>query len=85
MHAHLPEGHEQPAYSKSNPVDSNQHPVNPQGKFVKATVAVSQPLPTMSRVHDVILTRSNGATLHIQQLQRDDMLKLVDQFVGDVA
>lgn len=76
---------QQPYLKPDTPTTSHHVVSSSQEKFVKATVATPRPLAVTSHFHDVILTRSNGATLHIQQLQRDDMLKLVDQFVRDVT
>lgn len=51
--------------------------------FIKAVV--SGPIPPTASIscYDVKLTRPNGSALQIQQVTRVDILKLVDQFVGE--
>lgn len=48
--------------------------------FVKALVVNTEKQTTTW--HDITLTRTNGATLQIQQLSYHDMLNLVNQFAG---
>ena len=33
-----------------------------------------------TRGHDIVLTRANGATLKVEQLQHNDLIKLIEQF-----
>ncbi len=47
--------------------------------FIKAIVTV--PTPTTTGF-DVVLTKSNGASLQIQKLSHVDLLKLTEQFIG---
>ena len=50
-----------------------------ENNFVKAIIA---PLMQQSNYFDVVLTKSNGATLKINKLSHDDMLKLTQLFAG---
>lgn len=49
----------------------------PSGAFVKAITPTPAAPP---RRHDIVLTRANGATLKVEQLQHNDLIKLIEQF-----
>ena len=66
--------HRTPNNTCSQPSTSKEIPSR---SFVK----VITPTPTLPpRGHDIVLTRANGATLKVEQLQHNDLIKLIEQF-----
>ena len=52
----------------------------PSASFVSFVKAITPTPATPPRGHDIVLTRANGATLKVEQLQHNDLIKLIEQF-----
>jgi hypothetical protein len=69
---------EQSKPSMRPPLNRSQQTTAPRS-FIQAVVIEPLPLPTH---FDVMLTKPNGSTLHIQTSSQDTLLKLTEQFMG---